>query len=142
MGGRPWTTDSDLTPNVGQLESRISRVRRSRTAAGGCFAASGSPTASGRLVGAFRHCGLTQQASRLAADLTAAGLEFAETNPFEAPPRLPIGLLFSSPYVGRLKALCQEMRPVANEIFPASPGVPPADAYLSLGAQLTYSGSS
>ncbi len=34
----------------------------------------------GRLVGAFRHCGLTEQASRLAADLNAAGLEFTETN--------------------------------------------------------------
>ena len=96
----------------------------------------GSPTAAGRLVGAFRHCGLTEQASRLAADLTAAGLEFAETNPFESPPRLPIGLLFSSPYVGRLKALWQEMRPVANEIFPASPGLPPADAYLSRVAEI------
>jgi Fic family protein len=45
-------------------------------------------------------------------------------------------LLFSSPYVGRLKALWQEMRPVANEIFPASPGLPPADAYLSRVAEI------
>ncbi len=79
---------------------------------------------------------MTEQASRLAADLTAAGLEFAETNPFAAPPRLPIGLLFSSPYVGRLKALWQEMRPVVNEIFPASPGVQPADPYLSHVAEI------
>jgi hypothetical protein len=96
----------------------------------------GSPAAAGRLVGAFRHCGLREPAGRLAADLAAAGLEFTETNPFAAPPRLPIGLLFSSPYVGRLKALWQEMRPVVNEIFPALPGVPAADAYLSRLAEI------
>jgi hypothetical protein len=91
----------------------------------------GSPAAAGRLVGAFRHCGLTEQANRLAADLTAAGLEFDETNPFAAPPRLPAGLLFTSPYVGRLKALWQHMRPVVNELFPAAPGAAQADTYLS-----------
>jgi len=96
----------------------------------------GSPTAAGRLVGAFRHCGLLQQADRLAADLTAAGLEFVETNPFVSPPRLPAGLLFTSPYVGRLKALWQHMRPVVNEIFPAAPGAPQTDAYLSRVAEI------
>ena len=96
----------------------------------------GSPTAAGRLVGAFRHCGLTNQADRLAADLTAAGLDFVETNPFAAPPRLPVGLLFTSPYVGRLKALWQHMRPVVHEIFPAVPGAPQADAYLSRVAEI------
>lgn len=38
--------------------------------------ATGSLAAAGRLVGAFRHCGLTESADRLVADLTAAGLEF------------------------------------------------------------------
>jgi len=96
----------------------------------------GSPTAAGRLVGAFRHCGLTQEADRLAADLAAAGLEFSASNPFAAAPRLPAGLLFTSPYVGRLKALWQHMRPVVNEIFPAVPGAPQADAYLSRVAEI------
>lgn len=98
--------------------------------------AAGSPAAAGRLVGAFRHCGLTEPADRLVADLTAAGLEFAETNPFVAPPKLPAGLLFSSPYVGRLKALWQHMRPVVHELFPAAPGAPQADAYLSRVAEI------
>jgi Fic/DOC family len=96
----------------------------------------GSPTAAGRLVGALRHCGLIDQASRLAADLTAAGLEFVETNPFAAPPRLPAGLLFTSPYVGRLKALWQHMRPVVNEIFPAAHRAPQADITLSRIAEI------
>jgi len=96
----------------------------------------GSPTAAGRLVGAFRHCGLIQQADRLTADLTAAGLEFVETNPFVAPPRLPAGLLFASPHVGRLKALWQHMRPVVYELFPAAPGAPKTDAYLSRVAEI------
>jgi hypothetical protein len=96
----------------------------------------GSPTAAGRLVGAFRHCGLTEQADRLAADLTAAGLEFDETNPFAAAARLPAGMLFTSPYVGRLKDLWQRMRPVVNGIFPAAPGVPQAEAYLRRVAEI------
>lgn len=92
--------------------------------------------AAGRLIGAFRHCGLTEQADRLAADLVAAGLEINETNPFIAPPRLPAGLLFSSPYVGRLKALWQHMRPVVLELFPPAPGAPPVDAYLNRVAEI------
>lgn len=97
---------------------------------------SGSLAAAGRLVGAFRHCGLEEEAGRLAADLTAAGLEFKESNPFVAPPRLPAGLLFTSPYVGRLKALWENMHPVVNEIFPTAPGTPPAEAYLSRVAEI------
>lgn len=50
---------------------------------------------------------------------------------------MPAGLLFTSPYVGRLKALWQHMRPVVNEIFPAVPGATQAaDAYLSRVAEI------
>ncbi|RRK00947.1 Fic family protein [Opitutaceae bacterium TAV4] len=97
---------------------------------------SGSLAAAGRLVGAFRHCGLADQADRLAADLTAAGLEFEADDPFVAPPRLPPGLLFASPHVGRLKALWQQMRPVAHELFPSAPGRPEANAYLDRVAEI------
>ena len=76
----------------------------------------GSLAAAGRLVGALRHCGLREQADRLAADLAAVGMEFTETNPFAAPPRLPAGLLFTSPHVGRLKTLWQLMRPAVHEL--------------------------
>lgn len=96
----------------------------------------GSPAAAGRLVGAFRHCGLEEQADRLAADLAAAGVEFVEINPFAAAPQLPAGLLFTSPYVGRLKALWLHMRPVVNEIFPAGPGGLSADACLRRAAEI------
>ena len=96
----------------------------------------GSIAAAGRLVGAFRHCGLTDQAERLAADLTAAGLDFKEVDPFEAPPQLPAGMLFNSPYVGRLKALWQQMRPVVHDLFPPVPGAPQAEAYLSRVAEI------
>lgn len=91
----------------------------------------GSPAVAGRLVGALRHCGLTEPANRLAADLESAGFEFNETNPFVVPPQLPAGLLFSSPYVGRLKALWQHLRPVVDKLFPAPPGAPPAKIYLN-----------
>ena len=96
----------------------------------------GSPAAAGRLVGALRHCGLREQADRLAADLAAAGMEFTEANPFAAPPRLPAGLLFTSPHVGRLKTLWQLMRPAVHELFPAAPGAPQADVCLRRVADL------
>lgn len=82
----------------------------------------GSSAAAGRLIGAFRHCGLHTQADRLADDLSAAGFEFSENNPFESQPQLPIGLNFASAYVGRLKTLWAQMRPVVQDIFPAASG--------------------
>ncbi len=96
----------------------------------------GTLAAAERLVGAFRHCGLNEQADRLVADLTAAGLEVAATDPFVAPPHLPAGLLFSSPYVGRLKALWQTMRPVVQNLFPSPPRRPDAQAYLDRVAEI------
>src|SRR6185312_6447158 len=90
----------------------------------------GYKTAAGRLVGAFRHCGINAVADRLSADLNAAALDFQETNPFVAPPKLPIGLLFTSPHVGRLKALWGHMRPMVAASFPAAPKKPEAQAYL------------
>ena len=89
-----------------------------------------SLAAAGRLVGAFRHCGLVEQAERLAADLDAAGLEFVETNPFDAAPRLPPGILFSSPYAGRIKAMWRQMSPVVQKLAPRAPRPLKPDAYL------------
>ena len=90
-----------------------------------------SLAAAGRIVGAFRHCGMVGQADRLAADLDAAGLEVDETNPFDAPPRLPPGILFSSPYAGRIKALWRQMSPVVQKLIPRTPKpLPKPDAYL------------
>lgn len=96
----------------------------------------GTLAAAGRLVGAFRHCGLIEQADRLVADLTAAGLEFDPHDPFEVPARLPVGLIFTSPYVGRLKALWQQMRPVVHDLYPVPPGRPEAQAYLDRVAEI------
>jgi hypothetical protein len=84
-----------------------------------------------RLIGAFRHCGLEEIAERLAADLRGAGFDFEENNPFEAPPRLPVGLLFSSPYVGRLKALWLNLRRTVAANFPPAPGRTDPTVYLS-----------
>ena len=91
----------------------------------------GYRTAAGRLVGGLRHCGLTEVAGKLSADLQAAGLDFLETNPFQAPPKLPVGLLFTSPYVGRLTALWQRLRPVVAESFPPTPGKQESGPYLA-----------
>lgn len=99
----------------------LSRVLLSETA---------TLAAAGRLVGALRHCGLTEQADRLFADLNGAGLEFAITDPFDAPPQLPPSLRFTSPHVGRLKALWQQMRPVVHELAPAAPAPTDHVSYL------------
>jgi hypothetical protein len=90
----------------------------------------GSPAAAGRLVGAFRHSGLVEPADRLAADLTAAGLAFNESDPFVTPPRLPAGVRFISPHAGRLKVLWQQMRPIVHGLFPSAPGMRRTAAYL------------
>jgi hypothetical protein len=96
----------------------------------------GSLAAAGRLVGALQHCGLNDQAERLVADLAAAGLELNVTDPFVAPPQLPAGMFFTSPYVGRLKALWQHLRPVVHEQFPTAPVRIATDAYLNRVAEI------
>lgn len=123
---RHSTTSAEIALRLVRPED-LSRVLLSET---------GSSAVAGRLVGALRHCGLTGQADRLHADLTAAGFEFPESNPFVAPPQLPAGLVFSSPYVGRLKALWEQMRPVVQDLFPTAPGARNADAYLGRVADI------
>ena len=102
-------TNAEIALRLVRMED-LSRVVLSETR---------SLTAAGRLIGALRHCGLIDQADRLAADLMAAGLAFVETDPFTGPLRLPVGMQFSSPYVGRLKAMLAQMAPVVRELFPA-----------------------
>ncbi|MDI1248817.1 MAG: Fic family protein [Lacunisphaera sp.] len=87
-------------------------------------------TTAGRLIGAFRHCGLNEIAEKIAADLRGAGLDFEENNPFVAPPKLPPGLLFTSPYAGRLKAMWQHMRPSVLAHFPDAPKAQDPAIYL------------
>ena len=84
----------------------------------------------GRLIGAARHCGLTEQAKQLTDDITAAGLEFKESNPFAAPPRLSLGTRLNTPHAGRLKALWNQMLPIAANLFPESPKASKPSAYL------------
>ena len=90
-----------------------------------------SVAAAGRLIGAFRHGGLNDAADRLTADLTAAGFDFTETNPFVEPPRLPVALLFNSPHVGRLRVLWSEMLGVVSDRFLAPPAPVSAETCLN-----------
>ncbi len=91
----------------------------------------GYRSAAGRLIGAFRHCGMAPVAKKLSDDLTGAGLDFTEINPFETPPKLPVGMMFSSPHVGRLKALWQQLQPTVAALFPPPPPAIEPEAYLS-----------
>jgi Fic family protein len=63
-------------------------------------------------------------------------LEFVVTDPFNEPSRLPLGLHFTSPYVGRLKALWAQMCPVVHEQFPPAPGLADTKAYLDRVAEI------
>lgn len=88
--------------------------------------------AAGRLVGALKHLGLTQPADRLLGDLRAAGFSISPVNPFDSPPRLPVGSVLQSPYVGRLESMWSEMREVVLKVFPKPPATLPGKGkYLS-----------
>lgn len=85
-------------------------------------------TAANRIVGALQHLGLQDSSNRLIADLTAAGLVIKPRNPFEEPPRLPVGALVQSPYVGRIESMWRKMRETVIQNFPAAPTAMPDPA--------------
>ncbi len=88
-------------------------------------------TAAGRIAGGLRHLGLTDSASRLEADLLAAGIAIKPQNPFEGPGRLPVGSVLQSPYAGRIEAMWSRMRPDVLKHFPAPPcAMPEQSRYL------------
>ncbi len=87
--------------------------------------------AAGRMVGGLQHLGLGESASRLAADLKAAGVALKPQNPFVRPARLMGGVSLPSPYAGRIEAMWNDLRDdVLAHFPPASRSKPSRAAYL------------
>ena len=114
------TTPSYFTRSAtgAELALRMARVEELSRA---LLAAEINVSAAGRIVGGLRHLGLVQSATRLEADLFAAGITIKVQNPFEEPARLTVGAVLQSPYAGRIEAMWSRMRPAVLAHFPAPP---------------------
>lgn len=110
------------TPTNAELALRMVRAEElTRALLGG----ETNVSAAGRIVGGLGHLGLSESAARVEADLVAAGITIKPQNPFEEPPRLAVGAILQSPYVGRIEAMWSRMRPVVLEHFPRPPRAKP-----------------
>ena len=69
----------------------------------------------------MRHLGLPESATRLEADLLAAGIAIKPQDPFAEPAWLPVGAVLPSPYAGRIEAMWSRMRPDVLAHFPSPP---------------------
>jgi len=81
--------------------------------------AMGSTAAANRIAGAFEALGEKQKATQIKNDMTAAGFAIHPVNPFKpGEPLLKSIPRLSSPYVGRIIALWEKMRPGVIDSFP------------------------
>jgi len=77
-----------------------------------------SPSASGRLIGAYRHLGKNKISDLIEKDSIAAGLQFKISNPFVTKPILLDSDRLKSPYSGRIKAVWLSLREQVIDRFP------------------------
>jgi hypothetical protein len=121
------TTPSYFTRSATNAELALRMVRVEELSRA-MLAGEVNVSAAGRIVGGLRHLGLADSATRLEADLLAAGIALKPQNPFEEPPRLPVGAVLQSPYAGRIEAMWSRMRPEVLAHFPAPPRAMPDHA--------------
>ncbi len=80
-------------------------------------------SAAERLIGSYKHLGELAKSEQIKEDLTVAGYNLKEVNPFETyEPKLG-GLRFTSPYAGRIRLMWNLMRDVVEKAMPAPPGL-------------------
>ena len=80
--------------------------------------------AASRLMGAYQFSGEPERAERIKGDMAAIGYRISPVNPFQADrPLLGSGTKLSSPLVGRLQALWEDMRETVIDVFPKAPGL-------------------
>lgn len=90
-----------------------------------------SPTAAGRISGAYRRMGDGKRADQIVQDMGATGQSITPHDPFNKTPLFLANVeKLSSPYSGRIQAMWERMRPVVIENFPKPP--PPQDLQRSL----------
>jgi len=76
-----------------------------------------------RIIGAYKYLGEVSKSEQIRGDISAAGYILKDINPFdEYLPKLA-EMRFSSPYVGRIRLMWNEMRLVVIDNLPSSPGV-------------------
>jgi hypothetical protein len=121
------TTPSYFTRSATNAELALRMVRVEELSRA-MLAGDVNVSAAGRIVGGLRHLGLADSANRLEADLLAAGIALKPQNPFEEPPRLPVGATLQSPYAGRIEAMWSRLRPDVLAHFPAPPRAQPNHA--------------
>ena len=80
--------------------------------------------AAGRLIGAYRALNNAEMGDAIKKGLKDIGVNVQETNPFSREIPVSSYRAYSSPYVARLHALWEELRPVVLAHFPAPPGIP------------------
>lgn len=92
--------------------------------------AGGHSTIAGRLAGALRNIGRDQIADDIVGAMQAAGYTVTELDPFADKPPIIFSARETSPYVNRLRMNWAKMRGDVLEIFPPSPGLVTAAAYM------------
>ena len=107
-----------LSATNAELALRMVRVQELSRA---LLAVEVNVSAAGRIVGGLRHLGLPESATRLEADLLAAGIAIKPQDPFAEPAWLPVGAVLPSPYAGRIEAMWSRMRPDVLTHFPSPP---------------------
>ncbi len=76
-----------------------------------------------RIIGAYKHFGLENQAKQIKEDLIAAGYKIKEVDPFvEYEPKLNLSRPVS-PHAGRIHAMWYAMRDEVGKIMPKPPGM-------------------
>lgn len=93
----------------------------------------GHSAIAGRLVGALRRAGRTEQADEILSVMKTAGYDVRESDPFAGGRRpLAISRPTDAPIVGRLRAMWAASRDAVIKVFPPPPGLPKnRKAYLS-----------
>jgi hypothetical protein len=93
---------------------------------------SSQPVVAGRLAGALRQVGRTDDADEIVKTMRAAGHDTRETRPFADVRQFTAARVGTSPLVTRVKALWTELREPVLRNFPTPPGRPrDIDAYLA-----------
>lgn len=77
-----------------------------------------------RIIGAYQHLGMQEQAKTIANDLSLAGMKVTPSNPFKEQTTFLKDKQFRSPYGARIAMMWEKYRKDVVEHFPNAPGLP------------------